>query len=522
MKILKFLILLCGLSFSLAQAKTIHMGNGSEPETLDPHKAEGTPVSAILRDLFEGLVAEAPNGDTIPGVAERWEISADKSLYTFYLRADAKWSNGDAVTADHFVFSFRRAANPKTLSSYSALLSPILNADAILEGKMPIESLAVVAKSPRILEIKLKGPVPYFLDMLSHATCYPVYPLNLKQHGEGFARAGKLVSNGAYALKDWRVQSFVRAERNSHYWNNKQTRIDEIYWYPTEDLDAENKRYLAGELDVTYDIPITKFKKMKAEIPDQMKVSPYLGVYFYGFNLTKPPFKDNPKLRLALALATDLDVLSGKTAGRGEEAAFGYIPPVRGYPQQKVFWQNMPREQRLNLAKKLMFEAGYGPNNPLEVEILYNTSENHKRMAAVLAAMWKQWLGVNARMVNQEWKVFLDTRKAKVITQAFRMAWIADYNDAYSFLEILHSKHGQNDTGYNNPKFDALLDASALEADAQKRLQLLAEAEKLVLQDLPVMPVYFYNSKHLVKPYVKGWHQNVLDHVYTKYLDIQK
>jgi len=504
-------------ALSAAQAaNTLRKSNGAEPQTLDPHKAEGVPAGNILRDLYEGLTIEAPNGDVIPGVAESWVLSDDGTIYTFNLRRDARWSNGDPLTAEDFVYSFRRAVDPRTLSRYSSILFPIKNAEAVATGALPPSGLGVEAVSPHVLKVTLESATPYFLSLLNHSMAYPVHRKSVEQFGDQFTRPGKVVSNGAYQMKDWLVQSHVELRRNEHYWDNANTRIDGVIYYAIENPDAVIKRYRANELDMTQEAPYRQIGWILKNVPEEYHVAPYLGAYYYGYNVLKAPFKESPELRRALALAIDRDIITGKLTRSGELPAYSWVPPVQGYEPQTPEWANWTQQERNAEAQRLYQQAGYGPDNPLEVEILYNTQQNHKQLAVAISSMWKQTLGVKTTLRNQEWKVFLQTRFDKVSTQIFRSGWIGDYNDAYTFLQLMLSNNGQNDSGYSNPRVDALLAKASRETDLKKRAVFMQEAEQIILQDMPVIPIYFYVSKHLIKPRVQGFTPNIMDHVYTK------
>lgn len=508
---------------NLAETQVLHRGNGSEVQTLDPHKAEGVPASNVLRDLYEGLTIEAPNGDVIPGAAESWEISEDGKTYTFRIRKEARWSNGDSVLAEDFVYGLRRSADPATASQYSQILAPILNAEDVISGKQAVEELGVEATGKHTLVIRLKASTPYFLGLLNHSSTYPAHRATVEEHGSQFSRPGKLVSNGAYRLTDWVVQSHITLERNEHYWDNQDTIIDKVIYYPIEDQSTELKRYRAGEIDRTEEIPNKQFRWIKENLADELQVSPYLGSYYYGFNLTKPPFKDNLKLRRALSMAINRDIIVEKITGIGEKPSYSWVPPgLNNYQSAKLDYADWTQAERSRKAKQLYQEAGYSKSNPLTVEIRYNTSENHKKLAIAISAMWKQVLGVKVRLVNEEWKVFLENRKQKQLTQVFRAGWIGDYNDPYTFAELMHSKHGINDPGYNNPEYDKLLNEAAFETDQDKRRRILHQAEQILLQDQPIIPLYSYVSKHLIKPYVGNYVPNILDHNYTKDLYILK
>ncbi len=506
----------------LAERQVFRKGNGAEPQTLDPHRAEGVPSSNIQRDLFEGLTSEAPNGKIIPGAAERWDISDDLRVYTFYLRPDARWSNGDPVTAHDFEYSLKRSVDPATLSRYSAILYPIENAEAVANGKKSPQALGVTALDDLTLEIRLNAPTPYFLGLLTHSTTLPVHQASVEKYGSKFSRAGNLVNNGAYTLDAWVVQSHIKLVRNPMYWDNARTTVEEVYYYAIENQDAELKRYRADELDFTYELPYKQLTWVRNNLAGELVIAPYLGSYFYGFNVTRPPFRDNRNLRLALSMAVDRDIITGKVTGAGEIPAYGWIPAVTGYRQQKPEWADWTQQQRNAEAKRLYREAGYSDEKPLEVEILYNTHQNHKRIAVAIASMWKQSLGVKVSLVNQEWKVFLETRKAKQTTKIYRAGWIGDYNDPNSFAELRLSYNKQNDTGYGNPEYDALLEQAAQEGNLKKRAELIEAAERILIDDAVSIPIYFYVTKRLVKPWVRGFEPNILDHHYTKDIQILK
>jgi oligopeptide transport system substrate-binding protein len=500
----------------LAEHQVLRLGNGTEIQTLDPHRGEELQGSNIQRDLYEGLVNEAPNGGLVPGAAESWEVSGDGKLYTFHLRRNARWSNGDPVTAHDFVFGMRRGADPKTLTVYSFILTPIKNADEITAGKLPPTELGVRAIDDYTLEIELANSTPYFLGLLTHSMTYPLHRPSFEQHGSQFTRPGNLVSNGAFALAEWVVQSHIKLVRNPAYWDAANVRIEEIWFYPTEDLTAELARYRAGELDYTYEIPTSQFKWVRENLAGEMNVAPYLGSYFFGFNVTRPPFKDKPKLRRALSLAIDREILTQQVLGAGERPAFGWVPPVQNYTSQQMVEASWTQAEREAEAKRLYAEAGYSASSPLETTIFYNTHEDHRKIAITLAAMWKQVLGVETELFNQEWKVFLDTRNEKIETQIFRSGWIGDYNDAFTFAELFRSTAGQNDAGYDSPEYDRLVAASQSELDPMKRAALLEEAERVLLADMPLIPLYYYVSQHLVKPWVRGWEPNIMDRHHHK------
>jgi len=502
---------------TLSTKQILRKGNGAQPQTLDPHKAEGVPSSNINRDLFEGLVSEAPNGDLIPGVAESWIFDKSTLTYTFTIRDNALWSDGSRLTAYDFEYGLQRTLDPKTGSKYTAILAPILNAEEVAAGQIELSELGVKAIDEKTLVVQLKSPTPYFLGLLTHATSAPMHRQSVEKYGDSVAKPGHLVSNGAYLLSESVVQSHIKLVRNKYYWDNDNTIIDEVYYYPIEDQSSELKRYRAGELDYTNEVPNNQFKWIKANLKDELVIHPRLGIYYYGFNLTKAPFKDNLDLRLALSMAIDREIITSKVTQFGEKPAYAYVPPgIGSYQPQKPKWAHWSKEKRLAEAQRLYKKAGYSKTNSFEVELRYNTSENHKKIAIAVAAMWKQALGVKTHLINEEWKVFLSNRKMKQLTQIFRAGWISDYNDPNSFLELMYSKHGMNDSGYDNPDYDSLLQESANMINPTNRQNIMYKAENLILKEQPIMPIYSYVVKRMIKPYVGGVGKNIMDVHRTK------
>ena len=506
----------------LSPVQVFRKNNGTEPGTLDPHRAEGVPASNVLRDLFEGLVMEDPSGRYVPGAAESWTLSQDAKTYTFKMRENGKWSNGDKVTAEDFVYGLRRSVDPATLSNYSSMLYPIKNARDIVLGKMNPEALGVRSDGPKTLIIELEEPTPYFLSLLTHSTTYAAHRPTVERFGAQFTRPGKLVSNGAFKLKEWRVQSHIKLVRSTEYWDNENTVLEEVYYYPLDDTNSSFRRYRAQELDFTETVLAEQLPWIRECLPNDLKISPYFGSYYYGFNNAKPPFKNKPKLRMALSMAVDRNVITDIILGAGQIPAYSLVPPVKTFKAVPANWAEWTQEQRNQEAQRLYSEAGFSKEKPLEVEILYNTSENHKRVALAVASMWKQALGVKTTLRNQEWKVFLETRRMKQETQVYRAGWIGDYDDPYTFSQLLHSENEMNHPGYSNKEYDGLINLAAIKNAGEERLEILREAERLMLEDMPIIPLYFYVSQHLIKPWVSGLKGNVMDHHYSKYVRILK
>jgi oligopeptide transport system substrate-binding protein len=505
----------------VAAVAVLRRGNGPEPESLNPQSSRTDPAFNLARDLFEGLVTHAPDGSLEPGAASGWALSPDGLEYTFHIREDARWSNGDAVTAGDFVYSYRRLVDPATAAFYAQSLAPVVNAGDILAGKAAPDTLGVDAPDDHTLVIRLATPTPYLLDLLTHPSMFPVHPASLEQHGRDYGRPGNLVSNGAFELDEWVVGAYVSLRRNAHYWNDAANRIDKVIFYNTADDAAELKRYRAGELDFTYTIPLQQFRWIKENLADQLRIYPYLTTYYYGLNLRQPPFRDNPELRQALAMAVDREVLTEKITGVGELPAYGWVPPgTANYTPQVFDWATLEPDQRLAMARALYAEAGYGPENPARVEIRYNTAETHQRIAVAVAAMWRENLGVETTLVNEEFQVLIQHIRQGDVTQVFRSSWIGDYNDAMTFVQFFQSDFDLNLTGYSNPRFDELLQQAGAETDLQLRRELLQQAEAMALRDTPLIPLYYHVSRHLVQPRVQGWTDNIMNLQYSRHLSL--
>lgn len=499
----------------LADVQQLVKGNGSEPATLDPQKVEGTPESAILRDLFEGLVSSGPKGEVVPGVAESWETK-DNKHYVFHLRKDAKWSNGEPVTAHDFEFAFKRAVDPKTASPYSWYLEipTIVNASEIIAGKKPADSLGVKAVDDYTFEVQLEKAIPYFVSMLSHTTTYPVPKKVIEKFGDKWTQPGNMVGNGAYVLKEWVVNERIGVERNKNYWNNAKTVIDKVTYLPIQSTNAELNRFLAGEIDMTWNVPIERFKQLKKDYPADLKVEGLVSTYYYQFNTKKKPF-DDVRVRTALSYAVNRDVIADKVMGQGQRPAYGLTPDyVDGFKPVVADWSKMTQADRDAKAKALLQEAGFDTSKPLKFELLYNTDDNHKKVAVAVASMWKK-LGVQVSLVNQEWKTYLETKKQGQFDVA-RAGWTADYNEASSMLDLMQTTHGNNDGKYSNPAFDKLMNESRDQVDAASRNKLYVQAEAILAKDMPIIPIYQYVQPRMVKSYVGGYPSNPLDNLYSK------
>ncbi len=500
----------------------LHRGNGAEPETIDPQKSTGVTEANIEYELFEGLTTYSANGDVVPGVAEKWEVSDDGKIYTFHLRQDARWSNGDSVTAGDFVYAWRRLVDPNTASDYAFMLDIVANGEQIRKGEeKDFSKLGVVAVDDRTLQVTLNNATPYFLGLLRHNSVLPVHKASIEAHPEDWMKPGNLVGNGAFMLTEWTPQASITMTKNPNYWDAANVKLDKIVMYPTEDIAEELKRFQAGELQVTNDVPSDQIPWIKENMAAEFTNTAYLGTYYYVVNLTREPLGQQKELREALAMAIDRETLIDKITQANQLPAYAWVPPgLIGYEQVKASWADMPMADRIAKAKAVMEAAGYNVGNPLKVEILYNTSENHKKIAIAIASMWKE-IGVEATLTNQEWKVYLETRDKKEF-QVARAAWIGDYADPMTFLTLFLSDAGEaNDAGYNNAEYDRLVKESAAIADPAARMAQLHQAEQIFIDDLPIIPIYHYTTKHMVSTKVKGWEFNILDFHLGRYISVE-
>ena len=508
----------------LAEKQTLVRNNGAEVQSLDPHKIEGVPESNVNRDLFEGLLVTDVDGHPAPGVAEKWD-NKDFKVWTFHLRKDAKWSDGTPVTAEDFVYSWQRLANPTTASPYASYLQygHIANIDDIIAGKKPITDLGVKAIDANTFEVTLSEPVPYFYKLLVHPSVSPVPKSAVEKFGEKWTQPANIVTNGAYKLKDWVVNERMVLERNPQYWDNAKTVINQVTYLPISSEVTDVNRYRSGEIDMTYNnMPIELFQKLKKEIPKEVHVDPYLCTYYYEINNQKAPFTD-VRVRTALKLALDRDIIVNKVKNQGDLPAYSYTPPYTdGMKLVEPEWFKWSQEKRNEEAKKLLAEAGYTADKPLTFSLLYNTSDLHKKLAIAVASIWKKNLGVNVKLENQEWKTFLDTRHQGTFDVA-RAGWCADYNEPTSFLNTMLSDSSNNTAHYKSPAFDKLIGETLKVADDAQRADLYAKSEQQLDKDSAIVPVYYYVNARLVKPWVGGYTgKDPLDNISVKNLYIIK
>jgi oligopeptide transport system substrate-binding protein len=493
----------------------LRKGNGPEPESLDIHRARSEAALTILRDLYEGLTEVGPRGETVLAAADRYSVSEDGKTYRFHLRDGSQWSNGEPLTAGDFVAAWQRLVDPRTAAQYSQLLAPIVGAQAIAQGAADASTLGARVTQDGELEVQLEHRTPYFLDLLSHPATFPLHRASLAARGSGFAKPGVMVSNGAFVLTRWDFGSHLIVSRNHHYWNDAATQLETVEYYSITEPATEFAAFRAGEIDSTVTVPGAQFAFIRQHLANELHLAPQLAVYYLGLNLRRAPLAESAPLRRALSMVIDRQKLVEAVTATGESPALSFVPPqVQNYTPSLPDFAAWPMPQRIAAAHRLLAEADL-LKSPLKLELRYNTSELNNRIAVAVAAMWKEALGIEVSLHAEEFKVLLQDIERGDVLQAYRGSWLADYNDAYGFLQILQSASGTNTPHYANPAFDRLLlDAAA--ADPQMRRSLLQRAEALMLEDQPLIPLYFYVSKHLVNSRIGGWQDNPLNVVYAK------
>lgn len=495
------------------EQQVLHKGNGAEPASLDPHVITGIPEFKIVTALFEGLIVI--DSDTLkpaPGVAKSWEITNNGTVYTFFLREDAKWSNGDPLTADDFIFSFQRTLSKNLGSAYADTFYEIVNAEAYHKGELKdFSQVGFKALNAHTLQMTLKHPVPYLLAMMNTPAWYPVHRATILKHGSidkrdsDWIRPGNMVSNGPFYLKEWEIGRSVVVEKNPYYWDKEIVRLNAIHFYPMQNLQTEERAFRTGQLHVTEALAHQKVAQYRKENAKELRLTPYFANYAYVFNTKLAPFNDK-NVRRALSLAINRQSIIDNVTFKGELPAYSFTPPgLPDYPIKDRFHENVEE------AKQLLSKSGYpnGENFP-KITLLYNTSESHKSIAQALQHMWKEHLNIDVELINQEWKVYLAARENSEFN-LIRFGWVGDYLDVNIFLSIFLKKSGNNFSGWNNPQYDALVEKANETLDLQKRSQLMSQAEDILIDEMPILPIYYYNTAYLVHPSVKNWAKNLMD-----------
>ena len=504
----------------LHASQTLIRNNGSEPETLDPASAESVGANNIMRDLFEGLTTTNEAGKVVPGVAESWK-QTDNNTWIFKLRKNAKWSNGDAVTAEDFVYGIRRFVDPKTASPYASTYGIFLaNGAEVVKGSKPPSDIGVKAIDAQTLEIKTPYPVSFLPELVSNTNLGPVHKASLEKAGAAWTKLGNLVSNGAFVLKEWQVNNRIVVEKNAKYWDATNVQLTKVTYLPIEDGNADVKLFESGENDWVYQLPPGTYDKYKAQYPKEIRNAPMLGLRYYSYQNQDPVFKDI-RVRKALSMVIDRDILAQKVTADGQLPAYSVmVAGISGADVTPYEWSTWPMAKRVAEAKSLLEKAGIKPGT--KFTFTYNTSEYHKKMAVFAASEWKTKLGLEIETESMEFKVLLKKRHDGAF-QIARNGWVADYNDATTFLTLVRCDSDQNDNRNCNRAAEALIEQGSQSTDVAKRKKLLTQASKMIMDDYPMLPLLQYSTPRLVKAYVGGYSLlNALDRFRSKDLYIIK
>ncbi|QPC87067.1 peptide ABC transporter substrate-binding protein [Mesorhizobium sp. NBSH29] len=506
------LIVAGGAYMTPAFAEVVYnRGNSADPESLDPHKTSTVYEAHILRDLFQGLVMQDQNAELIPGAAESWTVSDDGLVYTFKLRADGVWSDGSPVTAEDFVYSFRRLQDPTTAAEYASMLYVIKNAEEANTKGGKLDDMGVKAIDATTLEITLKAPTPYFLELLTHQSAYPVNKAAIDKMGADWIKAGNLISNGAYTLAEFIPNDHIKVVKNPKFFDADSVKIDVVNFVPTEDRSTAIKRFEAGELDSNDDIPTEQMADLKSKFGDQLRIGAYLGTYYYAIRTDKEPWT-NVELRNAVSMAIDRDFLAEKVWQNSMIPGYSMVPPgIDGYTSEAATFADMSQIDREDKAKEVLAKLGYGPDKPLKMEIRYNTSENHKNTAVAIQEQLKP-LGIEVSLLNTDTKTHYSHLEQKGDFDVARVGWIADYKDPETFLGISVKASGNNYSNFNNPAYEeAMTKAAAAGGNPEERMKLLSQAERILIDEVGQIPLLHYSYKNLVSPKLKGFEENVMD-----------
>jgi oligopeptide transport system substrate-binding protein len=501
----------------------LHFGNGAEPQGLDPHVVTGIPEMNIVNSLFEGLTVKNPYTlEPEAGVAQRWGVSEDGLTITFYLNPEARWSNGEPLTAEDFVWSWQRALNPKMGNQYAYMLYPLKNAEAFATGEIDdFSRVGVKSLDDHTLEVRLDAPTPYFIQLMDHHSTFPVHRATLEAHGKAtdrftrWTRTENIVSNGPFRLKNWQLNRRLSVEKSATYWDRDRVQLNGIVFYPTENISSEERMFRVEQLHYTQVIPLDKIPVYRAMKDSPYANSPYLGTYFYLLNTSQPPV-DDVRVRKALALAIDRERLNNTVLHNSTVPAYSITPPgTLGYQPPKLFGHDVKR------AQQLLAEAGYPDGKGWPGLVLtYNTSESHQKIAVALQQMWKDALNIDVTLANQEWKVYLDSVDQMDFAMA-RRGWIGDYVDPNNFLDLFLCGGGNNNTGFCDPRYDEMIQRQAPRAKSRaERYAIFTEAETLLMEQMPIIPIYTYTSNHLIHPSVKGIPPNLMDYVNFRYVSL--
>jgi oligopeptide transport system substrate-binding protein len=496
---------------ALAADQTVARALDSMPRSLDPTLLTDVAAQDVVDDLFEGLTTIGPDDNVVPGVASSWEVSADGKTWVFHLRPEARWSTGDPVTAADFVFAWRRQVDPRTGAEYAQALAPIVNAVAIATGKAPVDTLGVTAIDDHTLRVALVSPTPYLLTVLADSYLQPLPRATVARYGDSWSRPEHMVSNGAYVLKE-----LIVGDRIPQYWRAAQVKVTQVTYYPLEDVDTQVSRFMAGDVQFTSSFPASQLKWLKSQLGDQVVSGPYLGVVMFGFNTREPPFGNNRQLRLALNMAIDRRILTDRMYNHLYQPAYSIIPPLPGFTQQVPEWASWSDDRRHAEARRLYAAAGYSASHPLHVQLDFPSGGDRDLMDA-LAAMWRINLGAEVEPYNEEFRVLLQNLVLHK-SALFWNGWIGDFPDPFTFVQLGQKDFAQNFGSFNDPRYEAFVSAAGNEPDNLKRYGFFAQAEDVLNDEAPFLPVMYYATRHLIKPYIRGWHSDLQDRMPSRYL----
>lgn len=517
------LLMGCSRNSSADRSSTLHIGNAVEPPTLDPHLMVDIQAINVSRGLFEGLVLLNPQTlEVIPGTAERWEVSNDGLQYDFYLRKDARWTNGQHVRAQDFADGIRRALNVEMGSPTVNLIFPVKNARAYYERKANFDEIGIQVIDNQQLRIRLERPTPYFIYLLTHPVWSPILRENLNQFNafdrrdSPWARPGNLITNGPFYLDSWRPGDRIEIRRNAFYWNNKDTSISAVIFFPLTDQNTEQNAFQTGEIDITTTVPADRLAFYRQQNPSPLHENASLGCFYYILNCQQGPLQ-NVRVRRALAASVDRQSLC-KILQRNENFAANHLVPngTGGYEFSSKGITFDPRQ-----AQQWLSEAGYPEGDGFPVlTLVFNSSDQHRLIAQAIQEMWKQYLGIRVQLRSEDWKTFLITRRSGNYDIG-RGGWIGDFNDPLTFLELFESNAIHNFPRWRNARYDAELQAANDAQNSHLRLLHLGKAEEILLQEVPIIPLYFETNKYLVSPRVKGWQDNILNYQLYQRLKLQ-
>lgn len=505
-----------------SEPKELNVLFGSEPPSLHPGLATDTTSGTVIQNIFEGLMT-MENGVATEAAAESYEISEDLLTYTFKLR-DAKWTNGDSVTAEDFAYSWRWALDPANASEYASILYPIKGAEAFNTGSGTVDALGIKVVDEKTIEVTLEVPTPYFLELTAFKTMYPIHQATQEASANWFAEADTIISNGPYTLTEWVHNGNLVLTKSETYWDAANVKIDTVNIALVESEGSQMNMYDADEIDFLG----TNFGSISLDAIDRLKsegtlnVEPYSGIYWYKFNTTDK-VTSNVNIRKALALAIDRAGLIQNITKGEQQPALGIVPnAVEGFGDDEGYFKDADYETAKEYLATGLKELGLSDPSELEISVSHNTSEAHAAIAQFIQQGWTKNLGIKVKLDNSEWQVYLD-KLSNLDYQVGRMGWIADYNDAYTFLEMYNTAaNGNNDTGWENAEYTALLKQSVTETDPAKRTAIMLEAEKIMVDEMPVAPIYFYTNLYIAKDYVSGMVPDALGNISLKNADINK